>query len=445
VAQLSQHRSSWNTIRRRIAFGSLFVAVFVVPMSVAGSSVALPAIAGELGAATGPLQWVVNSFNVAFAGSTLLWGWFADRFGHRRTFFIGAVIVAAGSAASALAPTVVSLDIARAVVGVGATALLTATTSLLSTLLDGAARSRAFAVLGTVFGFGLAFGPTSAGVLIDAAGWRGVFAVFGAAAAVGAVGAIGLPRAPGPSPTVQRSGFGALVRDRQFLAVCMVPVVQAFAFIAILTYMPVALGAVWGLTSGQTGVWMLFMTGPLLLGSPVGAALVRRGWSLRRVFTVALGALIAGDLVLLALGTAPIGVAAVGMILTGVGFGLPIGLLDGEAQAAAPAGLNGAAAGLFNLIRLGAEALGGAVVGVLLSAGVGAQFADGHRAADVLAGGVGHATQFAAGWRLMMVVVLGLVCLGTLGALLLMRTRNPGGGQARPTVPAQAEPSANTR
>ncbi len=59
---------------------------------------------------------------------------------------------------------------------------------------DGAQRTRAFSILGTVFGIGLAFGPLLIGFMIDAVGWRGVYALFALlSAGVLLIGLVSLP------------------------------------------------------------------------------------------------------------------------------------------------------------------------------------------------------------------------------------------------------------
>ena len=60
---------------------AILVAQFVIPMSITGTAIALPPISDDLGTAAGPLQWVVNGFNVPFALSAVLWGAAADRIG----------------------------------------------------------------------------------------------------------------------------------------------------------------------------------------------------------------------------------------------------------------------------------------------------------------------------------------------------------------------------
>ena len=150
----------------------VLAAQFVVPMSISGTALALPVIAGDLGTDPTPLQWVVNGFNIAFALFTVVWGAVSDRIGHRTSFRIGVVLTAVASAVSAVAPSLYLLDVARVFAGIGAAAVLVGSTSILSLHFHGTARATAFALFGTVNGLGLALGPTISGLLVAAFEWR---------------------------------------------------------------------------------------------------------------------------------------------------------------------------------------------------------------------------------------------------------------------------------
>ena len=98
----------------------------------------------------------------------------------------------------------------RALQGLAAAMILASGSAALAQLYDGAQRTRAFSILGTVFGIGLAFGPLLIGFMIDAVGWRGVYALFALlSAGVLLIGLVSLPatekraadtRQPGPNP-----------------------------------------------------------------------------------------------------------------------------------------------------------------------------------------------------------------------------------------------------
>ncbi|OZC50233.1 MFS transporter [Rhodococcus sp. WWJCD1] len=336
----------------------VLAAQFVVPMSISGTAIALPVIAADLGSDPTPLQWVVNGFNVAFALFTVVWGAVSDRIGHRTSFRIGVLLTATASLVSALAPSLLVLDGARVVAGIGAAAVLVGSTSILSLHFHGTERATAFALFGTVNGLGLALGPTISGLLIAAVDWRGVFAAQAIVLLIAAVGTLALPALRSES-TNRLLDFG-LLRNRRFLALCLVPVAGAIGFVTLLTYLPAALSAVASMAPGRAGLFMLAMTIPVLL-APLTVARLSTTFDAvtpSRVILASLGCLALGNIGMLALQPGvPLPAVTIPMILVGLGFGLPIGLVDGEALAAVPPHSSGTAAGVLNLFRIGSEAI----------------------------------------------------------------------------------------
>ncbi|CAL9419041.1 MFS transporter [Streptomyces sp. enrichment culture] len=154
---------------------AVLLALLVLPTSVTGSGVALPAIGRESGASPTASQWVVHGYNLTFAGFLLACGSLADRWGRRRVFGGGAALFTVASAVSAAAPGILVLDLARALAGVGAAALLTSGSSLIGETFDGRARGRAFGAVGITTGAGLALGAMVAGEVTDTLGWRAFF------------------------------------------------------------------------------------------------------------------------------------------------------------------------------------------------------------------------------------------------------------------------------
>lgn len=153
------------------------LAVFNIPVALTGAGVALPGVAEAFHPSTQLLQWVVVGYNVMFASLMLAFGTLADRVGRRRIFRFGITLFGVAAAVATFAPSIIVLDIARAVGGIGASAALTAGSTLVAARFHGPARVRAFGLFGTALGAGLAFGPLISGVMVSALGWRGVFAV----------------------------------------------------------------------------------------------------------------------------------------------------------------------------------------------------------------------------------------------------------------------------
>src|SRR5204863_463396 len=96
------------------------VAVFMVTLDNLVVTTAIPVIREDLHASLSGLQWTVNAYTLTFAVLLLTGAALGDRFGRRRLLAIGIAIFTAASAAAALSPSIVALDVARAAQGVGA-------------------------------------------------------------------------------------------------------------------------------------------------------------------------------------------------------------------------------------------------------------------------------------------------------------------------------------
>ncbi|MFC7742525.1 MFS transporter [Nocardiopsis composta] len=203
-------RSSPSTLsdgRKRAVLLTVLLSTLTFPLTITGASLALPDIQADLGAGLSAAQWAVNGYNACFAGFLAVAGSLADVLGRRRVFAGGVTLFFVAGALCGPVGDVLLLNLLRALAGAGAAAAVAGGTSILSETFTGAARARAFGLLGTVLGAGTAFGPTAAGVLVDLLGWRAVFAA--PALVAGAVLALCplLPRLPGaPGRRVDAAG-----------------------------------------------------------------------------------------------------------------------------------------------------------------------------------------------------------------------------------------------
>ncbi|MGO4455478.1 MFS transporter [Arthrobacter sp. RAF14] len=383
-----------TTAPRRAVLAVILLAQFVIPLSIAGTAVGLPSISVELGAEPLLLQGIVNGFNIAFALSTLLWGAIADRIGSGRAFSLGVLAVALGSILSAVSPTLLVLDVARVLAGVGSAAVITGATATIHSAYEGPSRAKAFAAFGMVNGLGLAAGPSLSGVLIGLLGWRAVFVVHTVVLLAALAGSRALRRLPRKAPVAGGPLFDVgLLRNPGFLAMVLIPVAGAVGFVTFLTYLPAALQAIHGFTAGGAGALMLVMTLPVLLAPPVVH------WIMARHPRIDAGAVSLAALVCLALAAVgflalrpevPVWWVVLPMILAGAGFGLPLGIVDGSALSFVPSERSGTAAGLLNFFRIGSEALFVALYAAVLSSGVRAQPGAAGIADQVAAGQPGH-------------------------------------------------------
>ena len=151
----------------------------LIQLDVSIVNVALPRIAADLHASLSVLQWVVDAYTVAFAVLLLSFGFLGDRLGAKRTYLGGMALFAAASLGCGMATGPIPLVLSRALQGVGASAMLPASLSLLNHAFAHAPAERARAVgWWTAAGaISIASGPVVGGLLLDVTGWRGIFLV----------------------------------------------------------------------------------------------------------------------------------------------------------------------------------------------------------------------------------------------------------------------------
>ncbi|WP_228714058.1 MFS transporter [Prauserella endophytica] len=425
----------------RLTLPVVLVGVALVAMSISGTAIALPNIGRDLTASGSALNWVVAGYNLAFAAMTLVAGAAADRAGRRRVFIVAAAVFSAGFLVTALVPTILVLDIARIVSGIGGAGVMAAGGALLASSYEGAARNRAFALMGTMAGVGIAVGPTMVGGLIALTGWRGSFVAFaivgtliacgagrlqesradhgrtdwiGSVLFVAALSAFMFALLEGPEvgwahPTILSAAAlgGAafivfvvtqrrsdapvlapeLVSERGFMGWCLATLTTSIGFLGALVFLPTYLQAAAGNTPATAGLTMLLLTAPVLVTPLFAVTLVNRGVSARLLILTALVFVITGNFGLLLLGPEnTTALVAVPLLLIGIGMGISFGITDGQAMSLVPARLVGTAAGFLNTLRGAAEALVIAAFSAMLLGFLTVRLGDSGHASDVAAG-----------------------------------------------------------
>jgi EmrB/QacA subfamily drug resistance transporter len=141
-------------------------------------NIALPNIARGLHLSATGLSWVLNSYSLTFGGLLLLGGRAGDILGRRRVFLGGLALFTLASLAGGLASSASELLVARALQGVGAAFATPATlATIVASVPEGRARTRAIALFTGVITGGASLGLVLGGLITQWASWRWVLFV----------------------------------------------------------------------------------------------------------------------------------------------------------------------------------------------------------------------------------------------------------------------------
>jgi len=339
--------------RRWVVLGVMCLSLLLIVMDNTIVNVAIPTLQRELGASTGDLQWVVDSYILVFAGLLLTMGALGDRYGRRGALGIGLAVMGVASVLSAFAGSAGHLVATRALLGVGAALVMPSTLSIITNVFtDPRERGLAIAIWSAMAGAAVAIGPVTGGWLLEHFWWGSVFLVnvpvVVAALVLGRLFVptsrdLAAPRVDLPGAALSIVGFAALVwaiiegqhgwtdgevlggfaaaavllgafvawerhtdtpmldmaffRNPRFSAGCGALALTFFAMFGSLFLMTQFLQSVLGYTALEAGVRLLPMAGVQLVVAPSTAAVVQR---VGTKLVVAMGLLLAAGGLLLA-------------------------------------------------------------------------------------------------------------------------------------------------
>ena len=235
---------------------TLLIPAFVTLLAVSSVNVILPAVSHSLSAGTTGLQLVVSGYSLVFGVALVPAGRAGDVMGRGRLFVIGMILFGVGSLASGLAPDVVTLNLARVVMGVGSGLLNPQVAGMIQQYYSGESRGRAFGLFGAVIGVSVALGPVLSGGLIgwlgDDWGWRASFLINVPLVLLGVWAA---HRYLPDSAWHRQDGGSGAGRDRVDLDPVGMVLLAAGTLLIMIPFMEASAGAwVWGLEAAGIGI-----------------------------------------------------------------------------------------------------------------------------------------------------------------------------------------------
>jgi len=151
------------------------LAAFVEVLDTSIANVALPYIAGNLGASNDESTWVLTSYLVSNAIVLPISGWFAGVFGRKRFFMVCLAIFTVSSLLCGTAPSLGAIILFRVLQGAGGGGLQPMAQAILADTFPPRQRGLAFALFGITTIIAPTIGPTLGGWITDNYSWRWIF------------------------------------------------------------------------------------------------------------------------------------------------------------------------------------------------------------------------------------------------------------------------------
>ncbi len=395
---------------------ALMVGIMLSPLNVMFTSVALPTMRDYFHVDVEQATWIATAYFIPSVALMPLQSQLSRRWGLRRTYGLGLLVLSVGAFLAALAPSFMWLLASRVIQGIGWSALYPLALILIGRQFPAARQGEMLGLWESSVGLTTIVASLMGGALVQFLGWRSLYAVMGSVAAAGVVlTKVAIPSVStsittrrvnsewlsllvltlalvltligiaGRSLTVlfiaavawgswvlySRSLVSpsiplAIFSNRRFVFASLAAHIRMLVAIGALIALPLFFEDVQGLSPSLVGLLLVIYSLFLFLGSWPGGR-----WSDRAGAAVpgAVGylAMIAGVLLLLGLESyLVVWLVALALAIRGLGAGLSQAPYAKAATEAVLPEHTQAAAGLYGTIRYSGLALGTVLVGVFL-------------------------------------------------------------------------------
>ncbi|HWS53344.1 MAG TPA: MDR family MFS transporter [Pyrinomonadaceae bacterium] len=172
--------------RRWAVTAGVMMGMFLGALEATVVSTAMPTVIASLGGLS-HYSWVFSAYLITSTVTVPVWGKLSDLYGRRLFYQIGIGVFLVGSVLSGVSTSMTQLIAFRALQGLGAGALIPLGMTIIGDIYTVEERARMQAYFSGVWGLASVVGPVAGGFITDSLSWRWVFYInipFGLAAAL---------------------------------------------------------------------------------------------------------------------------------------------------------------------------------------------------------------------------------------------------------------------
>ncbi|MEO6164133.1 MAG: MDR family MFS transporter [Candidatus Binatia bacterium] len=165
-----------TTSKPNLAAIGVMLVIFLFAIDATIVSTSMPTIVAKLGGLE-LYSWVFSIYMLASALTTPIFGKLADLFSKRRLMLIGIAIFLIGSTLCGLAQSMEAMIAFRAVQGLGGGAIYALSFIVVGVIFPAEQRARMQGIISGIWGLASIIGPLAGGVIVEFASWRWIFFV----------------------------------------------------------------------------------------------------------------------------------------------------------------------------------------------------------------------------------------------------------------------------